>query len=128
MAIFDILEHNHFRLTDGTQGPYRIALSAGDRGVLFTITNAASAPLRVLDVSLRPLRRNIRDYFMICENYFAAIRHGLPDQIEAIDKSRRALHNESGTMLKAAMAEVVELDDTTARRLFTLISVLHLRA
>jgi len=83
--------------------------------------------LAKIELSLTPLRRNIRDYFMICESYFEAIRTATPERIEAIDQARRALHNESAEILQARLASQASVDNDTARRLFTLISVLQMR-
>ncbi len=126
VAIFDLLEDNHFRLMNGGEGPYRVRLAVGDRGVLLNVCDGDDAPLQVIEISLRLLRRNIRDYFMICETYFDAIKSGEPTRIEAIDHTRRALHSESGTLLQTTLADEATLDLNTARRLFTLISVLHM--
>ena len=127
VAIFDILESNHFALVDGPDGPYRLQLSLSDRGIVFAVSDKEGAALRRIELSMRPLRRNIRDYFMICESYFEAMRTATPERVETIDQARRALHNESAELLKASLADKVALDDDTARRLFTLISVLQMR-
>ena len=127
VAIFDILESNHFALVDGPDGPYRLQLSLADRGIVFAVSDKEGAVLRRIEPSMRPLRRNIRDYFMICESYFEAMRTATPERVETIDQARRALHNESAELLKASLADKVALDDDTARRLFTLISVLQMR-
>ena len=127
VAIFDILENNHFALVDGPSGPYRLKLSLADRGIVFAVSNKAGEALSRIELSMRPLRRNIRDYFMICESYFEAMRNATPERVETIDQARRALHNESAELLKTSLADRVTLDDDTARRLFTLISVLQMR-
>ena len=127
VAIFDILENNHFALVDGPSGPYRLKLSLADRGIVFAVSDKAGEALSRIELSMRPLRRNIRDYFMICESYFEAMRNATPERVETIDQARRALHNESAELLKTSLADKVTLDDDTARRLFTLISVLQMR-
>ncbi len=127
VAIFDILENNHFALVDGPSGPYRLKLSLADRGIVFAVSDKAGEALSRIELSMRPLRRNIRDYFMICESYFEAMRNATPERVETIDQARRALHNESAELLKTNLADKVTLDDDTARRLFTLISVLQMR-
>lgn len=127
VAIFDLIEDNHFALVNGPQGPYRVVLSLADRGIVFAIANLDGEKLAGIELSMTPFRRNIRDYFMICESYFEAIRTATPDKIESIDQSRRALHNESAELLKQRLAPHAEIDDDTARRLFTLISVLQMR-
>lgn len=127
VAIFDILESNHFALIDGPDGPYRLKLSLADRGIVFAISDGTGASLSRIELSMTPFRRNIRDYFMICESYFEAMRTATPERVETIDQARRALHNESAELLKSRLADKVTLDDDTARRLFTLISVLQMR-
>ena len=127
VAIFDILENNHFALVDGPAGPYRLKLSLADRGIVFAVSDKAGEALSRIELSMRPLRRNIRDYFLICESYFEAMRTATPERVETIDQARRALHNESAELLKTSLADKVRLDDDTARRLFTLISVLQMR-
>jgi uncharacterized protein (UPF0262 family) len=127
VAIFDILENNHFALVDGPAGPYRLKLSLADRGIVFAVSDRDGAALSRIELSMRPLRRNIRDYFLICESYFEAMRNATPERVETIDQARRALHNESAELLKTSLADKVALDDDTARRLFTLISVLQMR-
>ena len=127
VAIFDILENNHFALVDGPAGPYRLKLSLADRGIVFAVFDRDGAALSRIELSMRPLRRNIRDYFLICESYFEAMRNATPERVETIDQARRALHNESAELLKTSLADKVAFDDYTARRLFTLISVLQMR-
>ncbi len=127
VAIFDLIEDNHFALVDGASGPYRVVLSLADRGILFVVSDMNGEKLADIELSMTPFRRNIRDYFMICESYFEAIRTATPETIETIDQTRRALHNESATLLKARLAPQADIDDDTARRLFTLISVLQMR-
>ena len=127
VAIFDILENNHFALVDGPAGPYRLKLSLADRGIVFAVSDRDGAALSRIELSMRPLRRNIRDYFLICESYFEAMRNATPERVETIDQARRALHNESAELLKTSLADKVALDDDTALRLFTLISVLQMR-
>ena len=127
VAIFDLIEDNHFALIDRPTGPYRVVLSLTERGIVFAVADLAGDKLSEIELSMRPFRRNIRDYFMICESYFEAIRTASPEKIESIDQSRRALHNESADLLKQRLAPHAEIDDDTARRLFTLISVLQMR-
>lgn len=127
VAIFDLIESNHFKLADGPDGPYRVTLSVVDRGINFDVRDTDHTLLQAIEVSMTPFRRQIRDYFMICESYFEAIRTATPDRIEAIDQARRALHNESAENLQARLSAHAEVDIDTARRLFTLISVLQMR-
>ncbi len=126
VAIFDLLEDNHFALKDDTTGPYRLLLSLRDATLVFALADSAGRTTE-LTLSARPLKRVIKDYFMICESYFGAIRGAAPGRIEAIDMARRGLHNEGAELLKDALADRVTLDTNTARRLFTLVCVLHLR-
>lgn len=127
VAIFDLLESNRFRLRDGVPGPYRVRLSLRDSNMVLEVTSEPAATTRELVLAVRPLRRVIKDYFMICDSYFAAIKSASPSRIEAIDMARRGLHDEGAELLKDAFDQQVEIDQQTARRLFTLVCVLHLR-
>ncbi len=127
VAIFDLIESNQFALVDGPEGPYRVTLSLVDRGILFNLCDTQNQPLSVIELSMKPFRRLIRDYFMICESYFEAIRTASPERIETIDQARRAMHDESAEVLRDRLASQAEVDMDTARRLFTLISVLQMR-
>jgi uncharacterized protein (UPF0262 family) len=126
VAIFDLLEDNHFALKEGATGPYRLFLSLRDATLVFALADTTDQTIE-LTLSARPLKRVIKDYFMICESYFGAIRGAAPGRIEAIDMARRGLHNEGAEILRDALADRVTLDTNTARRLFTLVCVLHLR-
>ena len=127
VAIFDLIESNQFALVDGPEGPYRVTLSLVDRGILFNLCDTQNQLLSVIELSMKPFRRLIRDYFMICESYFEAIRTASPERIETIDQARRAMHDESAEVLRERLASQAEVDMDTARRLFTLISVLQMR-
>jgi uncharacterized protein (UPF0262 family) len=127
VAIFDLLEHNSFTPDGSPGGPYRLKLSVVEQRLVFDIATLADEPVRVLILSLSPFRRIIRDYFLICESYYEAIRSATPAQIEAIDMGRRGLHNEGSELLEQRLAGKVALDFDTARRLFTLICALHVR-
>jgi uncharacterized protein (UPF0262 family) len=127
VAIFDLLEHNSFTPDGAPGGPYRLKLSVVEQRLVFDIATLADEPVRVLILSLSPFRRIIRDYFLICESYYEAIRSATPAQIEAIDMGRRGLHNEGSELLEQRLAGKVALDFDTARRLFTLICALHVR-
>ncbi len=127
VAIFDLLESNDFHLRDGFEGPYRIHLSLRESTLILEVRNDELGEEVELRLPVRPLRRVIRDYFMICDSYFKAIRGASPKQIETIDMARRGLHNEGSEMLRDMLADRVEMDMDTARRLFTLVCVLHLR-
>ena len=129
VAIFDLLEDNLFRLDDGPPGPYELCLSLRDATLVFDVAQAGKpdGEHRIINLPARPLRRVIRDYFTICESYFDAIRGAAPSRIEAIDMARRGLHNEGSELMRDALAKSVELDHATARRLFTLVCILHVR-
>ncbi len=127
VAVFDLLEANDFHLRDGFDGPYRIHLSLRESTLVMRVRNDEADEETEIALPVRPLRRVIRDYFMICDSYFKAIRGATPKQIETIDMARRGLHNEGSEMLMDMLADRVEMDLDTARRLFTLVCVLHLR-
>ena len=127
VAIFDLIEGNHFRLISGHQGPFKVMLSLSERGIMFDISDSDGEPLEQIDISMAPFRRHIRDYFMVCESYYDAIRSATPEKIESIDQARRLLHNEGAETLRTRVAGHAEIDEDTARRLFTLISVLQMR-
>jgi uncharacterized protein (UPF0262 family) len=128
VAVFDLLERNSFRLVNGFAGPYRIELSLRESNLIFTLADEPARKRSEITVSMRPFRRLIKDYFLICDSYFQAIKHASPSRIEAIDMGRRGLHNEGAEKLRDALADKILVDDETARRLFTLICVLHIRA
>lgn len=127
IAIFDLLEGNHFRLVDGFAGPYAIVLSLRDTNLILDIRREDDGEAAEVVIPMRPFRRVIKDYFLICESYFQAIKGATPSRIEAIDMARRGLHNEGSDLLREALAGKIELDQETARRLFTLVCVLHIR-
>jgi uncharacterized protein (UPF0262 family) len=127
VAVFDLLERNAFALKGGFAGPYHVELSLRDANLVFRIQAENGAAATELSLPMRPFRRLIKDYFLICNSYFQAIKTASPSRIEAIDMGRRGLHNEGAEKLAEALAGKVELDDETARRLFTLVCVLHVR-
>lgn len=131
VAIFDLLEGNSFRpLTDyddGYQGPYKIVMGVEEGRLTVQIGDTADRVLETFVLPLSPFRRTVRDYFAICDSYFKAIRASTPNQIETIDMARRGIHNEAAELLIERLAARVEVDFDTARRLFTLICVLHIR-
>ncbi len=127
VAIFDLLERNAFRLVNGFEGPYRLFLSLRDATLILRVSEAEGERSCEVALPIRPLRRIIRDYFMICDSYFQAIRGATPSRIEAIDMARRGLHDEGSEILTEVLRERVAMDNDTARRLFTLVCVLHLR-
>ena len=127
IAIYDLLEENYFCPVGDFVGPYALHISLAEHRLLLDIRREGGAPLIEVALLLAPFRSIVRDYFMICENYYTAIRRSTPSQIEAIDNSRRSLHNEGSQLLKDRLAEKVDIDLGTARRLFTLVCVLHIR-
>ena len=126
VAVFDLLEGNSFEITD-FPGPYRLLLSLRENRLVFDVKGPDGAEEAELLLPVRPFRRVIKDYFLICESYLQAIKGATPSRIEAIDMARRGLHNEGSDLLKEAFGERVSMDHDTARRLFTLICVLHIR-
>jgi len=125
VAVFDLLEENSFAPEGGGEGPFGLVLSLIDGRLALDIEGPGYRHQFML--SLTALRRVIKDYFLICESYYQAIRHATPHQIEALDMSRRALHNEGSTLLQSRLEGKIALDHLTARRLFTLICALHRR-
>lgn len=129
VAIFDLLEENTFRLVgdDAHPGPYHVKLRLADDRLLFDVRDEFDVLVRELALPVKPFRMVVKDYFIVCESYFDAIKASSPSQIEAIDMGRRALHNEGAQMLLDRLKSDAELDQLTARRLFTLLCVLHMR-
>jgi uncharacterized protein (UPF0262 family) len=128
VAIFDLLEENSFSLRNGNAGPYQLKLRIKDNRLIFDLRDGNNQPLSDISLPIRAFRRIVKDYFLICDSYFEAIKTKAPSQIEAIDMARRGLHNEGADLLQERMAKHVDMDMQTARRLFTLICVLHIRA
>ncbi len=128
VAIFDLIEENSFRpVSDEQGGPYVLKLSLVDSRLVFAITREDGSDVVTHILSLTPFRRIVKDYYMICESYYDAIRSASPSHIEAIDMGRRGLHNEGSQTLKDRLAGKIDVDFDTARRLFTLVCVLHWR-
>jgi uncharacterized protein (UPF0262 family) len=127
VAIYDLVEDNSFTLTAFPGGPYRLNLSTADGRLMFDVRSEAAERLSLIGLSMSPFRRIVKDYFMICESYYEAIKIATPSQIETIDMARRGLHNEGSEILRERLAGKVEIDFDTARRLFTLVCVLHWR-
>jgi uncharacterized protein (UPF0262 family) len=128
VAIYDLIEENSFCLVEGPAGPYNLSLGIEDNRLVLDIAAESAEPLAKHILSLTPFRRIVKDYFTVCESYYEAIKRSSPSQIEAIDMGRRGLHNEGAELLRERLAGKIELDGNTARRLFTLICVLHIRA
>ena len=128
VAIFDQVEENAFYpVGDDVGGPYKLKLSLMESRLIFLIMRESGDTVATHILSLTPLRRVVRDYFMVCESYYEAIRSASPSKIEAIDMGRRGLHNEGSQVLQTRLNGKIEVDFTTARRLFTLVCVLHWR-
>jgi uncharacterized protein (UPF0262 family) len=127
VAIFDLLEDNSFEPVGHPGGPYHLKLSLMDQKLVLAVTTEAGEAVATHILSLTPFRRIIKDYFMICESYYQAIRSSTPSQIEAIDMGRRGIHNEGSQTLQERLAGKIALDFDTARRLFTLVCVLYWR-
>jgi uncharacterized protein (UPF0262 family) len=125
VAIFDILDGNAFRIDGTDAGPYKLHLSLADDRLLMAISPSSEAETVEHTVALTPLKRIVKDYFLICESYYEAVRTAPPARIQAIDVSRRALHDEGSTLLKEKLLPRIIVDDDTARRLFTLVCSLH---
>ncbi len=126
IAMFDLLENNHFA-PQGQSGPYRILLRVEDNRLAIDLKDVHGQLLETLRLGLARFRRLIRDYFAICDSYFKAVRSDSPKGLEAIDMARRAIHNEAAELLIECLDGKIEMDFDTARRLFTLICVLHIK-
>lgn len=127
IAIFDILDGNAFELPGRDDGPYTLRLAIQEDRLVLDIGREGADRLVGHVLSLTPLRRVMKDYFLVCENYYQAIRTQPPSRIQAIDMGRRALHNEGSQTLVERLQGKVVLDTDTARRLFTLVCALHWR-
>lgn len=128
VAIFDILEENRFAPIGHDGGPYGLTISIEDRQrLVLDIESENGGPVARVTLSVTPFRRIVKDYFQICESYFDAIKRLSPSQIETVDMARRGLHDEGSDMLSERLRDSIDMDKDTARRLFTLICVLHIR-
>ena len=125
IAIYDLLEQNSFAPVGHRGGPYALNLGVKENRLVFDIRLADGKPVIAHLLSLGPFRRIVKDYFLICDSYYEAIRTATPDRIEALDMGRRGLHDEGSRILQEAIKRKVKIDFDTARRLFTLICVLH---
>jgi uncharacterized protein (UPF0262 family) len=126
VAIFDLLEENHFELAGGPPGPYKLRIGIAEGRLAFSVTagDGSEPPVTFL-LSLNPFRKVVKDYFMVCGNYFEAIKTAPPSRIEALDMGRRALHDEGSKLLLERLHGKVNMDVPTARRVFTLLCALH---
>ena len=127
VAIYDLLDTNYFKLDGSAGGPYRLVLGVEENRLVFDVALENGESHGKVMLSLTPFRSVVRDYFLICDSYYKAIRTAPPSQIEALDMGRRALHNEGTDLLRKRLEAKIETDFDTARRLFTLICVLHLK-
>jgi uncharacterized protein (UPF0262 family) len=128
VAIFDLIEENSFRpVNDDGEGPYKLKLSLAERRLVLSISRESGDKVVTHILSLTPFRRIVKDYYLICESYYDAIRSSTPSHIEAIDMGRRGLHNEGSQTLMDRLSGKIDIDFDTARRLFTLVCVLHWR-
>lgn len=125
VAIFDLLENNFFELENGPRGPYRLHLAIAENRLAFHVLAEDNSPVTSLLLSLSPFRRLVKDYFLVCESYYAAIKTAPPSRIEALDMGRKGLHDEGSHLLMERLAGKIRVDFDTARRLFTLICALH---
>jgi len=125
VAIFDLLEENSFVLEDGTPGPYRLHLEIVENRLACHVARDDGTHAMTFLLSLSPFRKIIKDYFLVCESYYAAIKTEPPSRIEALDMGRRGLHNEGTQLLQQRLEGKISVDFDTARRLFTLICALH---
>lgn len=133
VAIYDLVESNVFEpeadhFGNTPEGPFDLVLRAQGRQLVFDIVAGNGTPVGAVPLPLTPFRKTIKDYFTVCESYYEAIRTASPSQIEALDMGRRGLHNEGSERLRELLAGKIGLDLDTARRLFTLICALHIRA
>jgi len=127
IAIYDLLEANHFAPAGSRGGPYNLVLGIEENRLVFDVRLENDEAHGRIMLSMTPFRRVIKDYFLVCESYFKAIRTAPPSQIEALDMGRRGLHNEASVLLRERLKGKIDVDNDTARRLFTLICVLHLK-
>ena len=127
-AIYDLIDDNRFGVIGHDGGPYALKISLHDAKLALAVTDAEGASVVTHILSLTPFKRILKDYFLICESYYKAIRTAPPSQIEALDMGRRGLHNEGAGELQKRLEGKIETDFDTARRLFTLICVLQIRA
>ncbi|RVT84238.1 UPF0262 family protein [Rhodobacteraceae bacterium CCMM004] len=126
VAIFDLLEDNSFVLPEGApEGPYRLTLAIREGRLVFDVADADATPITAYHLSLGPFRQVVKDYYQICQSYYDAVKTLPPAQIETIDMARRGIHMEGARVVEERLDGKVAVDTDTARRLFTLICVLH---
>jgi uncharacterized protein (UPF0262 family) len=129
VAIFDLIEQNTFSPVGAhdNQGPFQLSIGIADNRLVFDIRDETTAPLGKIILALSPFRKIVKDYFEICDSYYQAIKRSSPSQIETIDMARRGVHNEGSELLRERLKGKIDCDFDTARRLFTVICVLHIR-
>jgi len=127
VAIADLLDDNSFAPISGLRGPFHLHLGIEENRLALDLKSGDGQPLERVMLPLSPFRSIVKDYFLVCESYYNAVRTANPTRIEAIDMGRRALHDEGSELLRERLAERVAVDFNTARRLFTLLCVLHIR-
>ncbi len=125
VAIFDLLEENVFVLEERQEGPYSLHLSIAENRLVFAVGDVEHKPITSFMLSLSPFRKLVKDYFLVCESYYDAIKNAPPSRIEALDMGRRGLHDEGSQLLMLRLEGKISTDFDTARRLFTLICALH---
>ena len=126
-AINDLIASNHFEPKGDFKGPFKLHLFKTENRVIFDIINQDDFPLLTVPIGLSNLRAVIKDYFMVCDNYFKSVKEATCSKIEALDMGRRSIHNEGAELLKQKLDGIIDVDDNTARALFTLVCILHLR-
>jgi len=119
VAIYDLLEENYFKPIGAGDGPFELYLSNVERRLVFDVRRDGGEALGQVHLSMTPFRKIIKDYFLLCESYYDAIRNAAPAQIETIDMARRSMHNEGSEILTERLSDKIELDENTSRRLFT---------
>ncbi len=127
VAIYDLLEENRFEPVGVGEGPFELFLSIVERRLVFDVRREGGEAVGQVHLSLSPFRKIIKDYFMLCESYYDAIRNAAPAQIETVDMARRSMHNEGSEVLTERLKDKIAIDQNTARRLFTLICSFHMR-
>src|SRR5262249_989326 len=125
IAIYDLIEENLFEPADDGGETYALKIGLAEGRLVFEVTRPDGAPVATHLLSLTPFRRVVKDYFLVCDNYFAAIRTESPSRIETLDMGRRSLHDEGSRLLAERLKDKIHMDFNTARRLFTLICALH---
>ena len=126
-ALYDLVDENYFALADGAKGPYELRLGLVETRLAFDVRSQTGEPVAKFELALAPLRRLMRDYFVVYDSYFRAIKTLTASQIETIDVGRRSLHDEGAAAVRESLSDRVDIDFNTARRLFTLICALHHR-